>query len=79
MSPRLYISHLLENYNSKKVQAFITTARTASPRLLAAIDAVLKLADDWEADSFIVDPEIALRATITTALSGTHPGEDGNP
>ena len=38
----LYISHVLENYNSDEDQAFITTARTAFPRLLAAVEAALK-------------------------------------
>jgi hypothetical protein len=40
------------------------------PSLVAAVEAALKLADEWEADSFIVDPEIALRAAITEALTG---------
>ena len=39
----LYISHLLENYNSDEDLAFITAARTAVPRLLAALEAVLKM------------------------------------
>ena len=47
------------------------------PVLLAAVEAVLKLADEWEADSFIVDPEIALRAAITTALTGEETADAG--
>jgi hypothetical protein len=48
-----------------------------SLRLVAAVEAVLKLADEWEADSFIVDPEIALREAITAALTGEEAGDGG--
>jgi hypothetical protein len=48
-----------------------------APLLLAAIEAVLALADEWEADSFIVDPEVALRETIRAALTGAAMREDG--
>jgi hypothetical protein len=34
-----YISHLLENYRSEEDEAFIVTARTAMPCLLAALEA----------------------------------------
>jgi hypothetical protein len=46
------------------------------PLLLAAAEAALKLADEWEADSLIVDPEIALRRVITAALAGEEAGSD---
>jgi hypothetical protein len=45
------------------------------PLLVAAVEAALKLADEWEADSLIIDPEIALREAITRELTGT-PGNE---
>ena len=65
----LYISHLLENYNSDEDRAFITTARTAFPRLLAAVEAALKAADGWK---YIHSSKCAqeLREAIKTALTG---------
>jgi len=47
-----------------------------APRLLAAVTALLKLADEWEGEDVNVDPEIALRETIRAALTGT--GKEGS-
>jgi hypothetical protein len=46
-----YISHLLENYRTDEDEAFIVTVRTAFPLLLAAIEAALAKADDWDAEA----------------------------
>ena len=49
------------------------------PPLLAAVEAVLKLADDWEAEGMRLDPQAyencarALREAIASALTGTQP------
>ena len=58
----LYISHLMENYNSDEDRAFITTARTAFPRLVAAVEAVLNLADEWKTDAAATAERVASHA-----------------
>jgi hypothetical protein len=67
--------HGIGIFDSSADAEFIVTARTVMPLLLDAVEAVLKLADEWESDSFIVDPEIALREVITRALTGKEAGE----
>lgn len=58
---------------------FIAEARTAMPRLVAAIQRLSELADEWEQEGFRLDAEAfmncarALREAITKALSG-NPG-----
>jgi hypothetical protein len=78
-----YISHLLENYRSEEDETFIVTARTAIPRLLAAVDAALGLADEIDTHGRTRSPlarETAkmIRAAITTALAGAQLSEDEN-
>ena len=46
-----FISHTLETDNTEADTAFIVESRTAMPRLLAAVEAALKLADDWGAEA----------------------------
>ena len=45
------------------------------PPLVAAIDAVLKLADEWEDSAAIIDPATPLREAISTALTGQETGD----
>jgi hypothetical protein len=61
--------------------------RTDVPRLLAAVDAALKLADEWEADTIADDYAAqsaynhcagSLRAAITAALAAAQVTEAGD-
>ena len=54
---------------------YFTPARITA--LIAAIERALRLADEWEADSFVVDPEVSLRERVRAALAGKEAG-DGN-
>lgn len=47
--------YLAETVRTRDDAEFIVTARTAMPRLVAAVDAALKLADDWDAESDHLD------------------------
>ena len=46
-----FISRTLETDNTEADTAFIVAARTAMPRLVAFVEAVLALADDWDAEA----------------------------
>ncbi len=75
--------HVAETMNRKADAEFIVTARIAMPVLLAALEAALKLADEWEEGSFRLDVSTTvmdgcareLRAAITTALTGKETGD----
>ena len=70
-----------------KVIADLGRLCDASPRLLAALSEVLKLADDWDAPATYLNDDMSdpntqarecandLRETITTALAGKEPGD----
>jgi hypothetical protein len=64
-----YISHLLENCRSEEDEAFIVTARTAMPVLLAAVERALKLAGEWGQDAAYLNAR-AERAADNGKLSG---------
>jgi len=79
-----YISHLLENYNADEDEELIVTARTAMPRLLAAVEAALKphhptiRRQGWPPTCNYDNrrwpcPEVK---AITTALTGKETGDE---
>ena len=52
--------HVAETMNREADAEFIVTARIAMPVLLAALEAVLKLADDWNAKAKKIGGQISL-------------------
>ncbi len=62
--------HVAETMNREADAEFIAAARTVMPLLLAAIEAVLKLADGWNA---LWPCSAQVREAITTALTGETP------
>lgn len=80
---------IAETFGGTESARLIVTARTAMPRLIKAVEAVLKLAGDWDREASggplaillgaraqaHQDCAAALRETIRTALTGEEAGD----